>query len=106
MGTTVTRDEALLKYAGAMLLISRGKRKHLRLSRELITYVQQLITPVWQYLTESERISFLFAISERKILNTRYVGPVWKIAVATWWLKDKAADLAAEFIIHSDKRLN
>lgn len=106
MGTTVAREEALLKYAWAMLLISRKKKKHLRLPQSVIQYVQKIITPVWGDLTEAQRMAFMFVLNERRELGTVHSGPVWKIVMATWWLKDKAADLAARFLVAENQRLN
>ena len=107
---TVTRDEALWAFAYCMLMLSRSRRKHhelrLRVPEYIIEHVQEKIYPHWQYLTESERLSFLFAVAERKYMDTKYKGPHWKITITVAWLKDHTAGLAADFIIGSDRRLN
>lgn len=106
MDTAVAREEALLVYAYCLHLMSKEKRKHLRLPMLVAQHVQDKLYPHWAHLTESEKITFLYCLSERKRLNTKYVGPVWKLAMSAFWLKDKCADMAANFVINSDKHLN
>ena len=72
----------------------------------VIHAVQDGLTKHWPALKEAERLTVLFLLSERKTLSTKYAGPLWKLAVSVFWLKDKTADMAANFILHSDKRLN
>lgn len=106
---TVTRDErkeALEVYAACVRLLAKSKKRHLRAPQWVINAVQEHINQHWEYLKEAERLTIMFSLTERKYLDVKYVGPLWKICMATWWLKDKCSDLCANFIWESDKRLN
>lgn len=103
---TREREEALFVYAYCMLMMSKTKRKHLRIPRLVLDHVQQRTNEHWQYLTGAERLSFLFCLNERDKLDTIHTGTKWKLVVSIFWLKDKCAHIAADFVIQSDKRLN
>src|SRR5690554_759767 len=97
---TVTRDsvKGLMAFAFCIIVLTKTKRKHRRVPKQVFDYVYEYIQPYWRYLTTAQKEAFLFALYERDRMDTKYIGPIWKVILPKGLLYNPVNTLAANFI--------